>query len=168
MPPRPRSVSVGWLVATAAVLALVGAAASPPFVGPAAGAVVSQAFSVVCHQLPGRAPEVGGVPLALCHRCWGVLLGLLVGLAFAPAAGRDRLAALARRAQGRLLLAAAAPTALDWLVGVAGVWTNTPLSRGLTGAVFGVVAGAVLAANLFTSAPARAGLTLTPSPDPQH
>ena len=159
----PRSVSAGWVLATAAALALLGLAALPPFVGVEAGSAVHHAFSVVCHQLPERSPHVGGVPLALCHRCTGVLAGLALALALAPLAGRRRLAALARAAQGRLLVAAVLPTAADWLVGATGLWANTPLSRGLTGAVFGLVAGGVLAANLLTSAPERRPVSLTPS-----
>ena len=158
-----RSVSAGWTLATAAALALLGLAALPPFLGAEAGAVVRHAFSVVCHQLPERSPHAGGVSWALCHRCTGVLGGLALGLALAPLAGRRRLAGVARAAQGRLLAAAVLPTAADWLVGALGVWANTPLSRGLTGALFGLVAGLVLASNLLTSAPERRSVSLAPS-----
>jgi uncharacterized membrane protein len=135
-------------------------AASPPWLGAEAAAVVRHGFSVVCHQLPGRSPHVDGVALALCHRCWGVLGGLALGLAAAPVLGPGRLAAVARGAQARWLVAAAVPTALDWLVGAVGLWTNTPLSRGLTGAIFGLVAGVVLAANLLAVPRRRPSPTL--------
>ncbi len=37
------------------------------------------------------------------------------------------------------------PTSLDWLLGVLGVWPNTPLSRLATGGLLGLVAGYYLA-----------------------
>lgn len=145
---RPGSLSPGWTVALGAALTLAVLAALPPVLGGDAGAVVRAAFAAVCHQIPDRSPHLGGEPLALCHRCWGVLLGLVAGLALAPALGARRLADVAGRAQARWLVAAALPTALDWALGAAGLWANTPASRGLTGALFGLVAGAILAANL--------------------
>ena len=162
MPPRASRLSAGWAVAAATALGLVALAASPPFVGAEAGAVVRHAFSAVCHQLPGRSPHVGGVALALCHRCGGVVVGLALGLALAPALGAGRLAGLARSAQGRWLAAAAVPAGLDWAVGALGLWANTPASRALTGAVFGLVAGAVLAANLLTASSRRPAPSLNP------
>jgi len=121
--------------------------------GGEAGHVVRHAFSAVCHQIPERSPHLAGGPIALCHRCSGILLGLLAGLAVAPGVGRAALAGVARGGQGRWLAAAVVPTAVDWALGALEVWANTPLSRTATGALFGVVAGAILAANLL--APSR-------------
>lgn len=144
---RPRF-PLGWLVALGAASTLVVAAVLPPVVGGEAGHVLRHAFSVVCHQIPERSPHLAGGPVALCHRCSGVLLGLVAGLAMAPGLGRGALDRVASSAQGRWVALAVVPMALDWALGALGLWANTPLSRSLTGTLFGVVAGAVLAANL--------------------
>jgi uncharacterized membrane protein len=109
-------------------------------------------FDPFCHQLPDRSFALAGVPFALCHRCFGVVAGLAAGAVAAPA-----LARLLDPAGGRglpALAVAAVPMALDWLLDVAGVWTNTPVSRFATGVVFGLAAGALLV--LTAAAPVRA------------
>lgn len=160
--PVSRPVSLGWTVAAAASAVLVALALAPPFLGGEAGAFVRHAFAAVCHQLPERTPHLGGGPVALCHRCTGVVLGLAGGLLAAPALAARWRNALARSGQGRLLLAAAVPAAIDWLLGATGLWANTPASRVATGALFGLVAGVILAANLL--APPRRSLSSVPSP----
>ena len=152
---RPAPLTPGWSVALGAVGLLAVLAALPPVIGGEAGAVLRHAFSAVCHQLPERSPHLAGGPVALCHRCSGIGLGLGAGLALAPLLGPARLVRAARSVQPAWLLAAAVPTALDWALGALGVWANTPASRGLTGAVFGLVGGVVLAANLLTARSAR-------------
>lgn len=147
---RPARLSLGWSVALGAVGTLAVLAVLPPLVGGEAGALVRGAFSTVCHQLPDRTPHLHGGPIALCHRCAGVLAGLLAGVALAPLAGAARLRYVARAGQFGWLVLAGVPTALDWALGASGLWANTPASRVLTGALFGLVAGGILAANLLT------------------
>ena len=141
-------VSLGWAVALGATLALAALAVVPALAGGGAGEAVRLGFSAVCHQLPERSPHLAGAPVALCHRCSGILAGLVLGVAAVPALAAGLRQRIARGAQAGWLAAAAAPTALDWLVGAAGVWANTPASRLLTGALFGLTAGVVLGANL--------------------
>ncbi|WP_412067610.1 DUF2085 domain-containing protein [Rubrivirga sp. IMCC43871] len=152
----------GWVVALGVSTGLAVVAVAAPVVGGEAGAVMHAAFASVCHQLADRSPHLAGGPVALCHRCSGILGGLVLGLAAAPLLGRHLLASLTTKAQGWWLLLAVLPTALDWALGASGVWANTPTSRLLTGALFGLVAGVVLAANLLTSRSARAP-ALSPS-----
>ena len=152
MVPQPR-VSLGWAVALAAAAALAALAVVPALAGGGLGAAVRLGFSAVCHQLPERSPHLAGEPAALCHRCSGILAGLVLGIAAAPALAAGLRQRIARAAQGGWLVAAALPTALDWLLGAAGVWANTPASRVLTGALFGLVAGVVLGANLLAARP---------------
>lgn len=104
---------------------------------------VMEVFSFVCHQLPGRSPHVDGVQLAVCHRCLGiywalpaaaVLYGLTRGLRLMK--GRRTL---------NVVLLAGVPAAVDWSGDVLGFWMNTPISRIITGAIFGLVAGYILA-----------------------
>ena len=141
-------VSTGWAVALAGAAALAALAASPPLLGGHAGAWVHHAFSAVCHQVPERSPHLAGGAIALCHRCSGILAGLVLGVGLAPLLGGRLLTRVHRSAQGRWLLAALAPTAVDWALGATGVWANVPASRVSTGLVFGLAAGVVLGANL--------------------
>ena len=151
-----------WAVASAAVATLAVLALLPPLVGGEAGGAVRFAYSHVCHQIPERSMHIAGGPVALCHRCLGVAAGLALGTLAAPLV--PRLHALGRIRAGRALVAAAVPMAVDWLLGATGVWANTPVSRSLTGALFGVVAGLFLAQAVL-AAPPRPTLTPT-SPYP--
>lgn len=155
-----RALTPGWSVASVAGLGLLALALVPPFLGPEAGRLLHGAFGLVCHQLPERSLHLGGEPVALCHRCLGILVGYVGGLALAPLMGSQSLTTIARGVQARWLVLAGVPAAIDWALGALGVWANTPLSRTLTGALLGLVAGGILAANLL--APPR----FTPSPTP--
>lgn len=157
---RSAPVSLGWAVASVGAAALVVLAVLPPLLGGAPGAGLHRLFSFVCHQMPERSLHLHGAPVALCHRCLGIAGGFAGGLLAAPLLTRRLRQWVARGAQACWLAAAALPTAVDWLLGATGVWANVPASRALTGAVFGVVAGVVLACNLL--APPRAS-SLSPS-----
>mgnify|MGYP001293279006 CR=1 FL=1 len=134
---------LGWCGALAISLGLVGLAVLPPFVGETARGLVMQAFAGVCHQLPSRSPQIGGVALAVCDRCVGIYGGLALGvLGFATA---TRWHDAAYRHAGPVLAAALVPPVVDWIGPVLGLWANAPLSRAVTGAFFGVAAGYVLA-----------------------
>lgn len=165
---RPRRFWWGWSLALTLTTLVVVLATVPPFVGPELRAALMQGFSTVCHQLPARSPSVDGVPLAVCHRCYGLYWGLpLAVLGFLLVAPR-RSARLQQRAPWVLALALV-PLTFDWLLGVTGLWENTPWSRAVTGALFGVVAGFYLArgfSRLFVTTPGAAveepGVTPTP------
>jgi uncharacterized membrane protein len=133
----------GWLLALGLTLVLLGMASLPPFVGPTVRGALMHAFSAVCHQIPERSPHLHGVPLAVCHRCYGIYGGFLLGV-LGYLVLRRREAFLLRQARYVLVLALL-PAGLDWLLGLTGVWVNTPWSRALTGAVFGFAAGLYLA-----------------------
>ena len=151
---RPGTPFLGWTIALGAVGTLVVLAVLPPVLGGTVGAGLHAAFSAVCHQLPERSPHLHGGSIALCHRCFGILTGLLLGLAVLPGLGRRVAEAVTRSVQPVWLVAAALPTALDWALGALGLLANTPTSRLVTGAVFGIVAGIILGANLIAR-PAR-------------
>lgn len=134
-----RTSSIGWWIAFGATIVLVILATLPPFVGPKARSILLLAFSGACHQIAERSPHLIGVSLAVCHRCYGLYLALPVAaLIFRWAGAWD--ARLNRLAPILLTLAVVVP-GVDWLGDVLGVWTNTPVSRMLTGAVFGLTAG---------------------------
>lgn len=102
-----------------------------------AGQAVYQAFSRACHQLPERSFYLAGHPLAVCARCTGLYAGLAAGVLFFPLVRPLRSALTPARLW---LLAAAAPTFLDFSLGFFGIWQNTHLSRFVTGALLGAVA----------------------------
>lgn len=148
------SLTPGWAVALAATAAIGATAALAPVIGGDVGAAMHALFSGVCHQLPERSAHLAGGAVALCHRCFGILLGFAVGIAAAPALGADLRRRVRRDGSIGWLALAGAPTTIDWALGALGVWANTPLSRTVTGAVFGLVAGAILGVNLLSRSPA--------------
>lgn len=98
---------------------------------------IYQAFSPLCHQLPERSFYVAGHVFAVCARCTGLYTGLAAGVLLFPLVRRLR----RTDAPARLwLLIAAVPTVLDFSLGFLGIWSNTHLSRFITGALLGAVA----------------------------
>jgi uncharacterized membrane protein len=112
----------------------------PPWVGEPVRMALMYGFDPLCHQIAERSPHANGVQLAVCYRCYGVLVGLAIG----------PIAALIIRGQVKryaslLIVASLVPLALDWGLGIVGIWANTAESRFITGAIFGVVAGILVA-----------------------
>jgi uncharacterized membrane protein len=129
----------------AAAVVLLGAS-SPPFLSSAWRSLMMDVFAPLCHQLPARSPVVDGTQLAVCDRCFGIYGGVLVGVATAG---------WARGLWGRLrtvdhlvLLGSLLPLAVDWLGPVLGLWANAPLSRAVTGGLFGGVAASFTATQI--------------------
>jgi uncharacterized membrane protein len=97
--------------------------------------VIYRAFSNLCHQLPERSFHILGHPFAVCARCTGIYSGLTFGFLIYPLFRSLRHAESLSRIW---LLLAPVPTGIDFMLGYAGVWENTHLSRLLTGAVLGI------------------------------
>lgn len=132
---RPHSLWYLLLAVTSGVLLL---ALLPPFLPVEMEAAVRHGFASVCHQLPSRSLHIGDIPLAICDRCSGIYSGLVVGVAV-TGWSRDAWGALGQH--GRyLLVGSLLPLGLDWVAPLFGLWTNGPLSRILTGLLFGSVA----------------------------
>ena len=99
-------------------------------------------FSFLCHQNSARSPSFGEHAFAVCSRCFGIHLGLLSGFLIYPFLRRiDETEPLPRL----WLFAAMIPMAVDWLLGVFGIWENTHSSRFLTGAVLGAACAVFIA-----------------------
>ena len=81
--------------------------------GHAAGSWLRWTYAPLCHQLARRSLELAGHPLAVCARCTGLYLGGLLGLLWAVGSGWGVRVPAPRRAW---LVAAALPTALDFLI----------------------------------------------------
>lgn len=150
LPPLRSGPRIGGVALCAMLLVL---ALLPPFVGPEWRGALMQGFHGVCHQMPERSFRVDGVAFALCHRCLGVVSGLLLGVLAFPVARSLRVR------PGVVLVIAFLPMTADWALGASGLWANTPDSRFATGLVLGVAAGWVLARALAVpSAPAASSL----------
>ncbi|HEX5706713.1 MAG TPA: DUF2085 domain-containing protein [Pyrinomonadaceae bacterium] len=138
--PTPRAL-VAWGVVAAGALVFFAALFAAPYA--AAGGHFSLArslydgFGVICHQQPARSFHAWGMPLAVCARCAGLYAGFAAGAILYPLFRTlGRTDAPARR----WLFLAAAPTSIDFLLGLSGLWENTHLSRSLTAALLGAVA----------------------------
>lgn len=158
-PVREQGGARGWLLVLFGTALLLALATLPPWVEGRGRALLMHGFSLVCHQLPGRSPHFDGVVLAVCHRCYGIYWGLPLAVLGSRLLRRQE-AFLSRHARF-FLPASLLPPGIDWLAGLLGFWTNTPLSRTLTGAVFGLVAGYFLTRAV---AEAFAGSSRRPEP----
>ncbi len=91
-------------------------------------------FGFLCHQDSARSFYLAGQPFAVCARCFGVYLGLLIGaglyIFFRPLEETNPLPRL-------WLFLALIPMAIDWSLGFFGIWENTHFSRLLTGLIVG-------------------------------
>jgi uncharacterized membrane protein len=134
----------GWVISMAVSMGLVALALLPPFLSEGPRAFVMELFSSVCHQLPNRTAHIDGVSLGVCHRCFGTYLGLpAAGIVFGILRGRWPFTA---RTAPVFLALATIPAVIDWGGEIVGFWQNTPVSRSITGAIMGSVAGYFLVA----------------------
>lgn len=129
---------IRWVLALTISLFIVVLATLPPYVGPAWRALLMTSFSNICHQIPARSPHIDMVALGVCHRCYGIYLGLpLAVFAFAllhkcsPGAGTLKF----------LLFSSLGLLTIDWGAPLLGLWHNTPVTRTATGLFFGIIAG---------------------------
>jgi uncharacterized membrane protein len=129
-----------WSVVSVVALALVGLIIAAPLAHTHGHTIfafrIYQAFGYLCHQISDRSFHIEGEKLAVCARCAGLYTGFALGVLVYPLVRSLRQLETPARAW---LLIAAAPTAIDWLLGFFGVWENTHLSRSLTGALLGTV-----------------------------
>jgi len=80
-----------------------------------------------------------GMPLAVCHRCCGIYLGLFLGSLM-----KNRWMHHSPVTRRGWVLAATIPLALDALLPYTGLWANTILSRFITGLWFGIPTASLL------------------------
>ena len=159
---RPQLLIWGWMLSLGLMAVLVVLASLPPWVDAHWRIVLMMAFDPLCHQLPDRSPFLNGIQLAVCDRCYGIYLGLALG---------PVVSLVAQRWSGRhgrtVVLLTALPMAVDWLIEFVGLAENTPVSRMVTGGLFGVVAGVLVARALGwkTMGDARESVESTDSPD---
>lgn len=126
---------VRWLlIGLAGVLVIL--VILPPLVSPGLRMVVYQALAPICHQIPERSFSLHGIPFGVCFRCSGILAGFLFALAI-PWKGFPSWKAY------RILLVAAVPAFIDWLLGFFGIWDSW-VTGSLTGTWMGIVFAGVV------------------------
>jgi len=101
-----------------------------------AAALLYALFSPVCHQIPARSFAIFGHPWAVCHRCSGIYFGLLLG-SLVPFAWNSILQS--PRLRRLWVICGVAPLLIDAMLQFSGIWANTPVSRCLTGLLFGAM-----------------------------
>ena len=112
-------------------------------------ALVYSVGSVVCHQLPDRSFFIDGRQLPVCARCTGLYLSGVAGIAIwivAKSLRRWRAMQVRPRVARQIIIAAAIPTAISYVTGVAGLWDGSNLTRAALAVPLGLAAGAVVAA----------------------
>jgi len=96
-------------------------------------------FSFFCHQSPERSFALAGLPLAVCHRCSGIYLGLFAGSLLAPLRFPGSL-----RGRRWWLLAAALPALIDFALARSGLWSGSAWSRAFSGMFLGYMISPLL------------------------
>lgn len=100
------------------------------------------AFTLLCHQLPNRSFVVDGHLFAVCHRCIGLYMGVLLGLV----AGRIPIVGTWWRTWGFAFAAVAVTFVLaDVTLDVIHVVSNSATSRFVSGLGLGAAGGVFLA-----------------------
>jgi uncharacterized membrane protein len=96
-------------------------------------------FSFFCHQNPARSFFIMQYPIAVCHRCFGIYLGLFFGSLLSIPYNL-----VSWRTRRFMILAAALPLLLDALLPFIGLWTSTWWSRSCTGLLLGFLISPLL------------------------
>lgn len=131
-----------WAISLFVVLVWVGAIVLAPIAQANdftfVSAPVYKFFSYICHQMSERSFHIEKHPFGVCARCFGVYFGLFFGFLIYPLIRKiDEIEPLPRF----WLFLAMIPIAIDWSLGVFGIWENTHLSRFVTGLILGAACG---------------------------
>jgi uncharacterized membrane protein len=123
-----------FLAATAGLIAVVGPPLTLAAGHPALASVGYLFFSPICHQIPDRTFHLAGYPLALCARCFGLLLGVAAGAALSLF---DRTKGRPLSEARKWLLAAALLMLVDYGLPFVSPYRNTVFTRLVTGLLLG-------------------------------
>ena len=92
-------------------------------------------FARVCHQDDARSFHIEGDKIGVCIRCSAIYFGFFLGLITLPLLRmlkRKNLLAM------RFFLFAVLPMVIDAALNITGIHTSTPMTRVITGALFGM------------------------------
>ena len=98
--------------------------------------VLYACFAPICHQRPERSFKAFGYPLAVCVRCSGIYLGVLLGLLVYPFRRGFEVLRLPTLAA---LAFVSAPIAIDAAANILGFWNTGPVARLATGLLWGSI-----------------------------
>jgi uncharacterized membrane protein len=134
-----------WGIASILVLLWVGLIVSAPIFAANGSNSIAQPiykfFSYICHQIDGRSFHLYSHQFGVCARCFGVYLGLFLGIILYPIFRKiEEIEPLPRF----WLFLAMIPIGIDWSLGFFELWENTHLSRFITGAILGIACGVFL------------------------
>ena len=145
-----------WLFVSAIALAVVGLIVAAPFAQshghPELSSPIYKAFSFVCHQIPERSFHLSGHQFGVCSRCTGLYAGFAVAALLYPLARSLKRSDTPSRVW---LILAALPLVVDFALTYFGIWSNSHLSRFLTGALLSSVAVFYILPGLVELATAR-------------
>ncbi len=99
-------------------------------------------FQAVCHQAPDRSFWMGGQPMAVCSRCFGIYGGVFLGLLAGPLFTERRL--WSGKLLVHLLIAFTLLNVGDLLGNMLAFWQNTLAVRFGLGGLLGVSAALVI------------------------
>ncbi len=91
-------------------------------------------FSPVCHQDPSRTLHIFHTALPVCERCSGIYFAFYLTLITYPFFRRR----YSQRFSEKMLIPLLVPMLFDYFFDVAGLWTNTTLSRVMSGSAAGI------------------------------
>jgi len=157
--PRARRLLAATTIAAGLFCAAVVAIPIAETRGSTAASWLRLAFRPACHQIPDRCLDLGAGPLPVCARCAGLYAGGLGGLLVTLVGGRRF------RPRFRWLVAAAAPSILDFTLGLVHLPNLANWPRFAVAVAPGLVAGLLLADAVCRLArrpappPDRAGIT---------
>lgn len=136
-----RQAFLAWAVTLCGAFFFVGLIVGAPVAAregqPLLAQVLYGSLHLVCHQIPERSFQIGAHPFAVCTRCFGLYTGFaLLTLLYPLMRSLTRDDAPPRS----FIIIALLPMAVDWMLGVTGLWANTAWSRLATGAFLGACA----------------------------
>lgn len=99
------------------------------------GVMLRFLYSPVCHQDVDRSFSLVGYPLSVCQRCSSIYLAFTAVLAVVPLLRRSNVPTELPLHGSILFLV---PMGVDYLFDIAGLWSNTMISRSITGAFAGI------------------------------
>jgi uncharacterized membrane protein len=103
---------------------------------PVAASIVYSAYSPICHQVDGRCFHLFEAQWSVCIRCSAIYFSFFFSLLFYPLF--HRLASPSFPGRWWIALAVA-PMVIDVLLNFAGIHPSAPLTRTITGVLFGSV-----------------------------
>ena len=107
------------------------------------------AFAPLCDQIPSHSFSINGVQMAVCSRCIGIYGALWLGTMIFPLIASKFLPSLAFRRH--MLVASMVIIIIDVLGCLAGLWTDTNISRLITGLFLGFSIAWIVTGNLFVA-----------------